>query len=119
MNLKQATLILGLGVCSSAFAADPGIYLGGGGGQANYSGGLVGQMQDAFDQRPTLELLSADVVDDTSTVWKFFAGYRFSNGFGLEASFVDLGSAASLYHAKVVSILQPSPDFLLEGRYDV
>lgn len=118
MNLKQATLILGLGVCSSAFAADPGIYLGGGGGQANYSGGLVGQMQDAFDQRPTLELLSADVVDDTSTVWKFFAGYRFSNGFGLEASFVDLGSAASLYHAKVVSILQPSPDFLLEGRYD-
>lgn len=118
MNIKQAILILGLGVSSSAFAADPGFYVGGGVGQARYGGDLVGQMQDAFAQRPTLDLLSAELVDDSDTAWKLFAGYRFGNGFGLEASFVDLGSAASLYHAKVVSVLQPSPDFLLDGHYD-
>ncbi len=118
MNMKQAIMVLGLGVSSGAFAADPGFYVGGGGGQAKYSGGLVGQMEDAFARRPTLELRSAELADDSDGAWKLFAGYRFGNGFGLEASFVDLGSAASRYHAQVVSILQPSPDFLLDGRYD-
>lgn len=118
MNIKHAVLVLGFGISSSAFASDPGFYVGGGGGQARYGGGLVGQIEAAFDQRPTLELTSAQLVDDSSSVWKLFAGYRFGNGFGLEGSFVDLGSAASLYHARIVSPMQPAPDFLLDGRYD-
>ncbi|MFA5591494.1 MAG: outer membrane beta-barrel protein [Lysobacteraceae bacterium] len=119
MNMKQAMLIVTLGFSSGAFAADPGFYVGGGGGHARHSDGLVGQIEDALARSTGYELLSADLVDDSDTAWKLFAGYRFGNGFGLEASYVDLGSVVSRYHMRVISIMQPSPDFLVDGHYDL
>lgn len=118
MNMKQAVLALGLGVSSCAYAAEPGLYIGGGAGQSRFSGNLVGQLEHAFAADARFDLLSAELHDDSDTAWKLFAGYRFGNGFGVEFSMVDLGSAASRYHFKTVSILQPSPDFLVDGQYD-
>ena len=95
MNMKQAMLIVTLGFSSGAFAADPGFYVGGGGGHARHSGGLVGQIEDALARSTGYELLSADLVDDSDT------------------------AVASRYHMRVISIMQPSPDFLVDGYYDL
>lgn len=120
MGMKQTILLLALAASSSssAFAADPGFYFGGGFGQAKYSGGLVGQIEDAYAANNTFTLRSAELVDDSDDAWKLFAGYRFGNGFGLEAAWVDLGQAANLYHVRHISPLQPPPDYLMDGRYE-
>lgn len=118
MNIRHILVVLGLGLSTSAFAADPGFYIGGGVGQARYSGDLVGQMDEAFAPSTRYFLSSADMVDGSDSAWKLFAGYRFGNGFGLELSHVDLGTALSQYHVNALSILQPAPEYLVDGRYD-
>ncbi len=118
MNMKPMILMLALAASSSAFAAESGFYLGGGFGQSKYSGGLVGQIEEAYAASNTYTLTSAELVDDSDDAWKLMAGYRFGNGFGLEASWADLGQVASLYHTLRASPLYPLPDYLMDGRYE-
>ncbi len=120
MCMKQLVAVLGLslGAASGAFGADSGFYVGGGGGSASYSGNIAGQIEDAYATTTAYNLSWARWEDDKDTAWKLFAGYRFGNGFGLELSRVDLGQVAIAYHVQVASPVQPSPTFLLDGRYD-
>jgi len=124
MRMKQTILALGLGLScfglpATAFAADPGFYIGGGGGQARHSGDFADQLGVAYTKTNEYALLSADLTDRNDDAWKLFAGYRFGNGFGLELSFVDFGSAASQYHMRADVPWYPSPEYRVEGRYDV
>jgi OmpA-OmpF porin, OOP family len=59
----------------TAYAAEPGFYVGASGGQTTLK-------VDDFD------------IDESDTAWKGFVGYNFAKWIGFEAAYVDLGGAS-------------------------
>lgn len=113
-------LALGFGLASSAYAADPGFYIGGGFGSSDFSGDIPQQIARAYVGDDALALESADITDDSDSAYKLFAGYRFGSWFGLELAWHDLGEARSLYELSQITIVSPPPPgYTLEGRYDL
>jgi OOP family OmpA-OmpF porin len=60
--------------------------------QGFYVGGSVGR-SDADDGNAVPDLITSGTVDGTDTGFKIFGGYQFSQYFGLELAWVDLGKA--------------------------
>jgi hypothetical protein len=68
-------------------ADETGIFFGGGGG---YSA-LEGSDNDLVTELASIGITSTATVDDDDVGWKVFLGYNFTEHFGLEAAYVDLG----------------------------
>jgi len=68
-------------LASTAYAAEPGFYIGAGAGQSTLKGDL--------QPRNSTEKLE---IDSDETSWKAFLGYQFVPWLGLEAGYVELGS---------------------------
>lgn len=71
---------------SAATAADTGWYAGGGGGYTTYNGDAVGLAPPLASETYTVTR-----IDDDSTGWKLFGGYKFHKNWAVELAYVDLG----------------------------
>jgi len=79
-------------VIGSAYAAEPGFYIGASGGQTTVDQdagdlGIDTNFNNDFDRDFK--------IDDDDTSWKAFLGYQFVPWLGIEAGYVDFGGAQS------------------------
>lgn len=79
--LVAAVLALG-GVIAVSQAAAQGFYLGGSVGKSDFD-----------DDNAIPDLITSGSVDGSDTGFKIFGGYQFSQHFGVELAWVDLGKA--------------------------
>ena len=96
----------------------PGWYFGLGVGGSNYSGDLPEQTQAAYAGNSDLQLVSAQLTDDSDTAWQGIVGYRFTPWFGLELGWQDLGKAQTFYSVRSISGFSPGPA-QINGEYGV
>lgn len=93
--MKKHLYVLALAAAfgaSAAYAAPPGFYAGASIGQSE-SSDFPGSNPDPG--LAALGLTSSTTTDDSDTVWKAFAGYRFSPYFAIEGAYTDLGEASA------------------------
>jgi OOP family OmpA-OmpF porin len=98
LNMRASALLLclGVGVATSARAAEPGWYIVGFGGEASASGAD----QTAIDENllAIFQSVGLDVVDFTSTLddsdtgFGLTGGYQVNDHFAVEFAYVDLGA---------------------------
>lgn len=81
-----------------AVAAPPesGFYVGLGGGVTHYGIDYANQVQDAYDGT-RFGVTSAGTDRTNGGTFRVMGGYRFNRYFGVEASYLDLGSATAHY----------------------
>jgi hypothetical protein len=82
--LYAVPVALGCGLAFGAETGVPGWYLGAGIGRAEYGGEADGTSFDRIDEK--------DSPDDSQTMGRMLAGYRFGPHLGVEASYQDLGT---------------------------
>ena len=85
--MRATTTIMALVLAMAAWAAPSQAPA-----QGWYVGGGVGR-SDADDSNAVPDLITSGSVDGTDTGFKIFGGYQFNPYFGLELSWVDLGTA--------------------------
>lgn len=115
-KLLSAALICA--TAGTAQAGEPGIYVGGGIGQARYDDNIPSQIRDAYRNDTGYSFVSATMLDDTDQAWKLFGGYRFLPWLGVEFGWVDLGEVRSNF---VLHSLVPltNANATINGRYKV
>jgi hypothetical protein len=96
----MAGLAMGLALTTASSMAmaeeQAGWYFGVTGGQAQADlnqDELDEIVEDAFFSAGAPVLSGSSTLEDSDTSWSLFGGYRFSQYFGLEASYVDFGTA--------------------------
>lgn len=111
---------IGLGLAQGAIAAEPGLYVGGGLGQSDFSGNIPAQISAAYAGYEPFRLDSAAIGDDSDGAWKLFAGYRFGSWLGVEFAWHDLGQAQAEYVLTEITMMTPYPPALTQAaRYDL
>ena len=121
---KLSTAILGLAASTAALAADvpvegevtvstevvkantvKGFYIGAGVGASSYNVSLTKSEYYLYDEDGTYTIQGDDLekLDDTDVGYLLYAGYQFNKIIGVEGSFTDYGTVASVIDNKEFS----------------
>lgn len=100
--IRSLVCFCALACASPALAADAGVYIGAGVGQARYGIDLGQQVAQAYATSP-FAVSSARLDGAHDTAYRVFAGYAFSPHFAVEAGWQDLGSVNGGYSLRNTS----------------
>lgn len=106
-RLNALLLVLGLGLASSAGAAEPGWYFVAFGGETSASGlseaGAEGRLDDFFDNAGLDVVDATTTIDDSDTGFGLAGGYQLNDHVAFEITYVDVGAAGSRHAVTVTN----------------
>ena len=115
--------LLASGLVASAFsvnasAGEPGLYVGFGAGQSNFSGDIASQISHAYGPTSGFILRNVDQTDDSDNAYKVSIGYRFLPWLSVEMAWADLGEVGTHYETLPANAGTTLP-ILIDGHYQL